>query len=348
MYTNFSRGAAAALLGITLAAGTSAAGAQVVRTRDTVIVRTIGPGEKMDSIRILMRALEQEAPGTELFTVITKRLDSLVGIVAGRGQMMFRSPKMSDLMMPKGYLGLSFQGPRQLYMDSTGQRITYLAYPSIVSVDPQSPAERAGILPGDVLVAYDGVDVLGHEFNMTRLIVPDRKLGVSVRRDGERKEYTLTIARLPERMALRVSGIDLPGLPPMPPRVGRVEVRPSMSGATAGGRGEGGSRMRMPILPGGIFLMTSNGVLGAHMSAVGADLAKALHLSTGVLVNEVPESSPAFASGLRVGDVIVAVAGQPVASLEELHALFGPYMSTHEVPFRVVRDKKSRDITVRW
>jgi S1-C subfamily serine protease len=345
-YSNFSRGAVAALLGITFA-GVSSAGAQVVR-KDTVILRTFPFEARVDSIKVLMRALEQEQLGSQHFTTITHLLDSLVvGAMGGqaasrRESFMFRGPLVPEGALPKGYIGINAQGPRQFFFDSTGQRVIYLAYPSIVSVEPESPAGRAGILPGDLLLAYDGIDVIGHEFNLARLLVPDRKLGVSVKHEGERKDYSLVIARSPERMAIRM-------LDPDGPQQTRIEVRRASPGNGAMGAShvEAG-RMRTPLLPGGIFLMSANGVLGVKMSAVGADLARTLHLSTGVLVNDVPENSPAFSSGLRAGDVVVSIGGKTITNLEELHAAFGAFMGTREAPFRVVRDKKSRDITVRW
>jgi S1-C subfamily serine protease len=84
------------------------------------------------------------------------------------------------------------------------------------------------------------------------------------------------------------------------------------------------------------------------MSPVTPELAKVLNLAPGVLVNQVPETSPAWTSGLRAGDVVVSVASQPVTTMRELQAIVQAHLDEREVPLKVMRDHKPREITVRW
>jgi serine protease Do len=67
-----------------------------------------------------------------------------------------------------------------------------------------------------------------------------------------------------------------------------------------------------------------------------------------VLLNDVPDDSPAAKSGLHTGDVITAANGQAVTSVSELQHLVIGQISTRTVELQVVRDKKSRKITVHW
>jgi serine protease Do len=87
-------------------------------------------------------------------------------------------------------------------------------------------------------------------------------------------------------------------------------------------------------------------VFGADVSPVNADLARVLKLEKGILVNEVPDASPAFKAGLRIGDVIVAVAGQSVATVGQLQDVIVSRIGDRTVPLQVMRDRKPVKITV--
>lgn len=59
----------------------------------------------------------------------------------------------------------------------------------IVSVDPRSPADRAGIRPGDRLARIGGVPVI--DFIDYQALTAQRRLTVQVRRDGESLDFTV-------------------------------------------------------------------------------------------------------------------------------------------------------------
>ncbi|HET9729898.1 MAG TPA: PDZ domain-containing protein, partial [Acidimicrobiia bacterium] len=217
--------------------------------------------------------------------------------------------------------------------------------------DGQSPAQRAGILPGDMLIAYNGLDVVGRPLNLGQLLVPDKKLAVTVRRDGETKEFAVTVARTPDRVYERRIDFDraLPLLPGDGERIAATLERGLLPS------GVGGRVSRNMIARGGdpdignhLFVISPNGVLGASVSTIGPALAKVLKLETGVLVNDVPEETVAWKGGLRTGDVIVNVGGQPVASLNQLRALIMLRAAERAVPLRIIRDKKPQDVNVTW
>ena len=338
-----------AAIAAALIAGTGALDAQqpaTTRPRDSVVFRLFAPNSmSLDSLRALLKEFDREQYGTQRWITLTGRIDSLFRIpiasnaaVVMRG--MFGAEAGRQGWDRLGWLGMRTQGPNR-QMSTNGELfVTQFAYPVIVTVDPQSPAEKAGIMAGDVLVAYNGIDVVNHEFNLTTLLKPDSKIGVTVRRDGETKEYQLVAARAPRRI---------------------LDIRASEAqGSTGDGRGERPDGQRhdvyfnepigrgfsrtVPASP--LLAITPNGLFGANLSTVSNELATAFDLKVGVLVNDVPEDSPAFRAGLRAGDVITAVGDRAVISLSELRQRAFALSRERAIPLVVTRNKKSRTVTV--
>jgi S1-C subfamily serine protease len=83
------------------------------------------------------------------------------------------------------------------------------------------------------------------------------------------------------------------------------------------------------------------------MSELGDDAARALKIEPGVLVNAVPEDTPASRMGLKAGDVIVSVSGQAVRRIEDIRRLATMNPDNHAVTLQIMRERKSRSITVR-
>jgi serine protease Do len=66
----------------------------------------------------------------------------------------------------------------------------------------------------------------------------------------------------------------------------------------------------------------------------------------GVLIREVADDSPAAAAGLLRGDLIVAAAGQPVTSIDDLLAAVDGVGADGALPLKVVRALDELDVTV--
>jgi membrane-associated protease RseP (regulator of RpoE activity) len=348
MFMNLPRGGAAALFTIIAAAplGAQSGAVTAARTRDTsgVVEIRVMTKARLDTIRTLMRSFEDARPGTVMWDSVRKQIEALMPT-----RLEFRRTA-NPTMAPRGWIGIVTDGvPQTEERRPDGMYHTYFAYPTIVTVDGQSPAQRAGIMPGDVLVAYNGLDIVGRPFNLTQLLVPDRKIGITVRRDGEPKDFAVTVAKATERVAVRRMDFGEPG--GLPPEFEREQVE-ALQRLQPGGR-IGTARVftgtGVPMDFGNrMFIISPNGVLGASVSTVGPALAKALKLETGILVNDVAEETPASKSGLRAGDVIINVANQPVASLNQLRELVVMRANDRAVPLRIIRDKKQQDITVKW
>ncbi len=106
---------------------------------------------------------------------------------------------MTAALKARGWLGVEGE-------DSDG-------YFKIKKVVSGSPAETAGIMPGDVLVAVNGTDLAKSEEAtlkvMQKALTPGSKVEYSILRGGARTSVTATLASMPEEVMARIIGEHL-------------------------------------------------------------------------------------------------------------------------------------------
>lgn len=362
MPARLTRAAALVAIGIGVPAGAQLPG----RVRDTIIVRTRSPemSARIDSINVLFRALENEPPMSAEFLRLRRELDQVTtalertaraAAIAGepRVRVMLQAPDAPRMLgdggpqsagLPvavRGWIGLNTGfAPFTDSVQDGDYLVRYFEHPAIISVEPNSPAEQAGIAPGDVLLAYNGLDVVGRWVDVTRLLEPQKKLSVRVARDGDTKTYTMVVAHAPgmiraRRAAPEVRLFSRSGVEPMP--------MPNGVGVSGG--------IMLPSVPpmsGFTGAFPTRALFGASLTTVNEALAKALHLPLGLLASEVPEGSPAYRAGLRAGDVIVKADGTPVTSASQLLRIVMAHVNDQSVPVDIVRNHKARKLTLDW
>jgi S1-C subfamily serine protease len=100
------------------------------------------------------------------------------------------------------------------------------------------------------------------------------------------------------------------------------------------GRGEEPKRRRLGL-----------GLAPAH---VARQLRRAVGLEErdGLLVRDVEEDSPAAKAGIAEGDLIVAAAGKPVASADDLFEAMGSVAADAALPLTVLRGSEERTVTI--
>jgi serine protease Do len=259
---------------------------------------------------------------------------------------------------PRGWIGIVVSGaPREMHTERNELMMRFLSYPEIVSVDPSSPAQRAGLAPGDTLLAYDGQDVRGADISMTRLLRPNAKVTIRVRRDGRIKELPVVVAEAPSRIRIRqrdemgdaaktwvfTSPPDIAGVrgfrpAPSAPRTFVPTVPPAMSPTP----------VTLPLpRP---FGVAPSGVAGAQLVTISDGLKRSLGLQSGVLVVTVPRGTPADDSGLREGDVIIRVERQPVQSVVQVWQILTRVAEDgeREADLDLIREKRARELKLRW
>jgi membrane-associated protease RseP (regulator of RpoE activity) len=234
-------------------------------------------------------------------------------------------------VLQPGWIGINAEAPHERIVRNDSAYIRYFVYPEVVSVEPNSPAERGGISRGDHLVAYDGADLRDHEINLTKLLQPSRRITVKVLRDGEERDFPIVVTRPPERWL----GAPLALLDSMPRK---TFMRTPMARGGGAGQVVLFGRMDSESAPlAGASLVEIRGEAFGHIFGV----------SSGVLVTQV-FTDPARSSGLKGGDVILRADGQEVTAVAQLRRIVAAHNGDRVVELEIVRQKRTRTLTLRW
>jgi len=226
------------------------------------------------------------------------------------------------------------------------------------SVEADSPAARAGIKKGDVVVRFDGESVRSAA-QLARLVgetPAGRPVAIDVSRGGATQKLTATLAEGHRR--IRLGGGDgdhledlefdvpVPALAPDAPKAPRAPRPPLPPGAPAMPHvwswNDGGGDFTFHMLHGGPRK------LGIQYQEIGDQLAAYFKLAdkSGVLVTEVDAEGPAGKAGMKAGDVILKFAGKAITDGGELRDAVGEAEGGQEVTVTVQRDGRPTDLKV--
>ncbi len=89
-------------------------------------------------------------------------------------------------------------------------------------------------------------------------------------------------------------------------------------------------------------------LLGVNIGDINAEIAQKLNLDKveGVYIGGVSNNGAAQEAGIKEGDVIISVAGEPVKSMAELQEKISQYRPGDDVKIVVIRDNKEKPFTV--
>ena len=180
----------------------------------------------------------------------------------------------------RGWLGVRIQDVTEDVAEAMGLET---AAGALITDVPEGPAKSAGLLSGDVITGFDGVDVAD-----TRALVRQvgnttvgKTVDVVVNREGETKTLAVTLGRREDAE--------------------RAEA-PSDEGEAAPD-------------------VVEKDILGLTLGVLTPEKREELNIPDdveGLVVSAVDETSEAFEKGLRLGDVITEAGQQKVASLAQL------------------------------
>jgi serine protease Do len=178
----------------------------------------------------------------------------------------------------------------------------------ITQVAKDSPAEKAGLRKGDVILRFDGENVTSVR-KLNRLIsevAPDQTVRISVSRGGAEQELAATVSK---RQGAFVTGFPKGDLS----KVWKWET---------------------PSLENFSFSFGNSRRIGISTSELTKQLADFFGVpgGKGVLVTSVIEDDPAAKAGIKAGDVITSIDGEAVDSPGDIS--------------RIVNAKKEGEVTV--
>jgi serine protease Do len=185
----------------------------------------------------------------------------------------------------RGWLGVRIQMVTDEIADSLGIKPPRGAL--VAGIDERGPAKPAGIVPGDVIVRFDGHDI--REMRDLPRVVADTPVGkevaVVVIRKGKEENLTVKLGRLEDNERQASLPNPAPDTPAAPPAVKRA--------------------------------------LGIDLAALTDDLRKKFKIRDtvkGIVILGIESDSPAADKRLNPGDVIVEIAQEPVSTGEDFQA----------------------------
>jgi len=180
----------------------------------------------------------------------------------------------------RGWLGVRIQDVTPDVAEALGLE---KAAGALVTDVPEGPAREAGVQAGDVILSFDGAEVVDTRDLVRR--VGDAEVGKATRlvvlRDGQTQTLTITLGRREEAEEEAIPAVAQPGEP------------------------------------------AERDLLGMTVTPLTAEAAEALQIpagTEGLVVMAVDPASDAYEKGLREGDVITEAGQQKVTSVTDLEA----------------------------
>ena len=217
----------------------------------------------------------------------------------------------------------------------------------IEEVDQESPAAKAGLREGDIVIEVDG-DRVRSARQFSRLIQETpagRSVALGIVRDGQRQSISVT----PEARAFglgwdsdRIERDFGRSLRELEPRLREIEPRlRELEPRLREFRYNGPMDFNFDLVPG---WSSPRSRLGVQLEELTPQLAEYFGAKTGgVLVSSIHPGSPAEKAGLKAGDVITSINGDAVRDsedvIDELRAVEG-----QDLTIGILREKKESSV----
>jgi serine protease Do len=247
--------------------------------------------------------------------IISPQIGSGIGFAVPINMAKQLVPQLLAGKVSRGYLGVAVSDLTPDFIQGFGLKEGTKGA-LVQSVVPKAPADKAGVKPGDVVVAVNGksVDTPGLLTRTVSSIPPGGQATLTVLRGNDKKDLHVTVAQRPDEESLA-------------------------RGDMGGEEGEGDTAQK----PG------ANDKLGIRIAQIPPQAVSELGVQPdqGVLVVAVNPNGPAGAAGIRRNDVILEVNRQPVNKVEQVVGIIQKTKPGQVVVLRVQRGPQATYVPVK-
>jgi len=196
----------------------------------------------------------------------------------------------------------------------------------ITRVEPDSPADKAGLKQGDVVLEYNGQRVEGTEqfVRMVRETPPGRKVTLLVSRNGATQIISATVGKREARAWALGPEFE----------ANMERLRENMR------------NLRIEIDAPRAYISWRSSMLGVEAESLTPQLAEFFGVKEGVLVRAVIKGTPAEKAGVKAGDVITKVDGEAVRTPNQIASRLRSLREKRTFPLTVVRNHQETTLTV--
>ncbi len=212
----------------------------------------------------------------------------------------------------------------------------------LLKVVEGSPADQAGLKPGDVVVSINGQAVVNGEHfrDLLRKQTPGQAMALEIIRDKQR--LTVTVVPDKPRASITVT-VDGPFGITVDPKALQKQAEEARQLAEQLRRL--GEQHRVEIKPKALAMVFSDrGRLGVRTQTLSEQLAQYFGVTEGVLVTEVLPGSPADKVGIRAGDCLVQIGDRPIRDGRDLSRELR-HTEAGEIKVTLVRNKQTLVVT---
>lgn len=229
-----------------------------------------------------------------------------------------------DLLHPVVFTHGSYLGVKLADVDADRARALKLPEAEgveVTEVEQGSPAEKAGLRPHDVLLAYNGENILGAE-HLARLVAETprgRRIKIRYWRNGHEQTAVVVTAAREQPDTILLGGFPEPTSPAL--------------------------NFKMPDMPSPLLLWKTS--IGIECEPLDDQLAHFFGVSHGVLVRSVEKSSAGERAGLRAGDIVTVFGDRSVYSPKDVTWILRAHQTGKSIPVTIVREHREMQMTIK-